>query len=482
MSPPGRGTGTLAPLHAVRGDRPAIVDASGRQVILRGANLNSLGDYYQDDPSLPPTIPVTSHDWDEMAAQGFNVVRLIVSWSRLEPQRGQIDERYVRRIEAAVHDAAQRDIYTVIDMHQDAWGKYVASPPGVSCPPGEQPAIGWDGAPKWATLDAGADTCSGSSREDSDANRAAWTAFWADRDGIQTELVKVWSHLARAFAKTPSVAGFDLLNEPNAGDGGDLASQMAGYYRNAIAAIRDGERAGHGFAHPIFFEYSVSWQPVPAGFSADPNLVFAPHVYGGSIAPVSVDANWGYVDQQNRGYHTPIWVGEYGWFKDPVANSPKLRRFAQLEDQHLAGSTWWQWKQACGDPHTIGHPGGKPAPVVVQYHRIGCPGDHDLGIVPEWQTVVTRPYPRAAPGRLTSLTSDGAAATLQLAATGATPGGTLELWVPDRGKGAPAVGGQGIAGRRIRKVDGGYRVSADVCAPDYQASIGGSGSVPARCP
>src|SRR4051794_5492618 len=52
-------TPTLLPLHAIVGDHPAIVDSRDRQVILRGVNLNSLGDYYQDDPKSPPVVPVT---------------------------------------------------------------------------------------------------------------------------------------------------------------------------------------------------------------------------------------------------------------------------------------------------------------------------------------------------------------------------------------------------------------------------------------
>jgi hypothetical protein len=44
----------LLALHATRGDQPAIIDAPGRQVILRGVKLNSLGDYYQADRRLQP--------------------------------------------------------------------------------------------------------------------------------------------------------------------------------------------------------------------------------------------------------------------------------------------------------------------------------------------------------------------------------------------------------------------------------------------
>ena len=44
-----------------------IVDDLDREVLLRGANLNSLGEYWQGDPDHAPTIAVADADWDAMA-------------------------------------------------------------------------------------------------------------------------------------------------------------------------------------------------------------------------------------------------------------------------------------------------------------------------------------------------------------------------------------------------------------------------------
>ena len=60
---------TLPPLSTSSDRR--IVDAQGRDVLLRGANVNSLGEYWQGVPSIPATIPLTAADWDSMAAHGF---------------------------------------------------------------------------------------------------------------------------------------------------------------------------------------------------------------------------------------------------------------------------------------------------------------------------------------------------------------------------------------------------------------------------
>lgn len=79
----------------------------------------------------------------------------------------------------------------------------------------------------------------------------------------------------------------------------------------------------------MFFEYTVTGSPVPTDFSDDPALVFAPHVYGGSIAPLTVEQNWAYAAFLAGEYRTALWVGEYGWFGDPAEDLPKLRTFGR---------------------------------------------------------------------------------------------------------------------------------------------------------
>src|SRR5436305_5360357 len=151
----GSSSSALSPLHVVRGPSARIEDGQHRQVLLRGVNTNQLGDYYQADPSLESTVPLTEGDFAQMAAVGFDSVRLIVHWSLLEPRRGVFDQTYLGRVRQAVAWAAAHGLYVVLDMHQDAWGKYIATPPGTACPLGLQPAIGWDGAPQWATITDG---------------------------------------------------------------------------------------------------------------------------------------------------------------------------------------------------------------------------------------------------------------------------------------------------------------------------------------
>lgn len=448
----------LLPLHSVNGARPAIVDRLDREVVLRGVNVNSLGDYFQANPALPTVVPVTGADWDRMAAHGFNVVRLLVSWSALEPTRGHIDRNYLAQVHRTVRAAARRGIYSLIDMHQDAWGKDIASPPGTTCPSGGEPAIGWDGAPAWATITDGADTCTHGDRESSEAVKTAWDSFYADRRGVQRHLVDVWRRVAREFAHEPAVAGFDLLNEPNHGHGADFAARLGAYYARAITAIRAGEADRHGLTHVVFFEPTIYGTPVPTGFSTDRDLVFAPHNYGDSIVGIPLEGLFDYFQTIARGYGTPMWIGEYGWFGDPAGSQPALARYAAKEDAlRTAGDGWWQWRQACGDPHSVGRRGGTPDAVLVHFQRNGCPGDHNLGVVPEW-ACTWRPYPQATPGRVASRVA-ACGGPLDLTGTTTHPG-VAEIWFP--GPRPPTVTGYGFGRIRRTSVRGGWIVDVPV--------------------
>jgi endoglycosylceramidase len=471
---------SLPALHATRGASPGIFDARGRQVLLRGVNLNALGDYYQADPSEPPVVPFSDSELDAIAAQGFDVVRLVLSWSALEPERGKIDQEEIARIERVVEAAGARGLYVVLDMHQDAWGKFIATPPGVTCPAGTQRAIGWDGAPRWATITDGASTCRQPGvRELAPAVTAAFEAFYADRDGIQDQFVEVWRALATAFAANPTVAGYDLFNEPHFGtDAAATDRSLAALYGRLIDTVREAEEAvPQGFSHIVFFEPNVLWSglghtatPAPE-LTADTNIVFSPHLYAGSLAPGTVEEGFDYALEAARSYGTTMWTGEWGWFGDPVKDEAKVAAFAAEQDKTLTGGAWWQWSQACGDPHAIKLLGNPPPDETQAFNRYSCPGSVLEGPISQWAKVLGRAYPRAAPGRLTSLTSDPDTGRLSLTGNGV---GTLELWLPQAHHRTVSAGGKGIGEPKARRVPGGWQVEVKVSGA-YTLEVAPSG-------
>jgi endoglycosylceramidase len=469
----------LLPLHAVRGESPAIVDEDGRQVLLRGVNLNGLGDYYQANPDLPPNVPVEESDFEEMATFGFDVVRLLVSWSRLQPEPGVIDDDYIAEIRTAVDQAGAHGIYVVLDMHQDAYSKYVATPEGETCPAGTNPAKGWDGAPEWATITDGASTCIiGEVRETSPASITAFENFWTNRDGIQDHFRDAWAALATEFAADPTVAGYDLFNEPGTGSSADQEPARLGeFYGRTIDAIRAAEaEVDDGFDHIVFFEPHAAWgtfgtMPVPeATFTDDQNIVFAPHIYAGSIAPtVTVKQGFTYAAEAAATFDVTFWSGEWGWFGEDEESLAELATYAAEEDRYMVGGTWWQWFQSCGDPHSVSRADDfQPADELTHFRRTGCPGDEDLGPVESFARVLSRTYPRAAPGRLTEFQNDLETGRAHVAGTSDTDDAVLDLWIP--GEAEPEITGTGIGEVELIPVPGGHRALVEV-DQTYEADI-----------
>jgi endoglycosylceramidase len=328
--------------------------------------------------------------------------------------------------------------------------------------------VGWDGAPAWATSLVGTvATCRLAERELSVAVQASFSAFFLDLGGVQAHLVSTWAAVADRFAADPAIAGYDLLNEPNPGlvPGVDDYALLGAFYDRALTAIRAAETAGGGFDHIGFFEPAVITGPLATpgplpGLVDDANLVYAPHLYNESISllPGTIEDGFGSAATAAASYGTPFFSGEWGWFGDSAADQPLLERYAAAEDAHLVGGTWWQWRQACGDPHAV--PG--------RHQRPSCAGRSPFsdGLVvrsPANLAVLTRAYPRAAPGRLTSVQADVPSGAITVTGTADRAGTSADLWVPARCA-APAVMGTGIGTGAVRAVDGGWRIEVPVTA------------------
>ena len=149
------------PAHIAAAHGPqVIVDDRGRHVLLRGVNVNPLGDYYQ--AARPPTTSRRRRRLRRDARPG--------STSSASSRLVSLGARPVARSTTATRPRAPdgrwakaHDIYS----HRHAPGRVGQGhrhARGCPVPPGLAPAIGWDGAPGWATTTDGARTCRAAER------------------------------------------------------------------------------------------------------------------------------------------------------------------------------------------------------------------------------------------------------------------------------------------------------------------------------
>lgn len=473
----------LVPLQTA--DR-RIVDLEGRDVLLRGANVNTLGEYWAGVPGLGPTLPVSDDDLDVMAANGFSVVRLLITWSRVEPTRGDYDQAYLDEVEAMVERLAAHGIYSVIDMHQDAFSSFIFTTDPATCPPGTTPAKGWDGAPAWATLTDGLSTClTNGERNSSPAVNRAWNNFYDDVDGIRTAFAAAWGVVAERFAGRPEVAGYDILNEPETSrPAPELQPLYEALLRDSIQAIRAAE-ADAPFDHIVFVEPTIPAaeptngivvpNPTAAGVGTE-NISASVHNYSESIGGGSIEGLNDTIEALTASLGVPNWGGEYGFWDTSPETLAKAKRYAADEDDHLWGGAWWQWRQSCGDPHGVRWEGGSVVPdtgVSTHLNLVGCPGDELLGPNEDFLRILGRGYPRAAPGRLDEVRSDPDTGWLKVRATAAEAGGELVVWTPTEGGPDHEVTVQGLTDVVEHQVPGGRIITATVeAAGPYALWVG----------
>jgi endoglycosylceramidase len=453
----------LPALHAapdpVAGGR--IVDALGREVVLRGVNVNAFAEYWRYG-TFPTTFPFTASDAGAISGVGWNVVRLLVSWSRVEPQPGRYDDGYLDQVAAAVRRLEQRGVYTIVDLHQDAWGPALVAAPGAECPAGTTPAFGWDGAPAWATLDGGASRCVPADvRELSPAVRAAFSAFWRDAPGpggvgIRARYTAMLGHLAQRFARTSAVAGYDVMNEPNA-FGSEEVAALGALSGEAVAAIRAGEQRGHGFPHLVLVEPSATWSDfgvgTPPSFPHDADLVFAPHLYRGGLTSGPIppeDFDRARADAAVLG-GAPVLVGEWGSGPERASNPADgyFRLHQELQAEHRFSATLWTWRESCGDPHKAGDARAGRVPSVWGEFEVDCRTNSVLGPRSALVAQLERGYVRAAPGIVRATAYDATTGALTATGAAAPRGAVLVAWVPEP---RAAVGVERASGLRAVKV------------------------------
>jgi endoglycosylceramidase len=415
-----------APAAALDGRRLKVVDGRlvdprGREVTLRGVNARVPGvfDVTFDDGRLPlEAIPeFDADDAARMAAFGFNLLRLPVNWSALEPVRGQYDRGYLDRIAEVVDACRASDVLVLLDFHQDAFSK----------------EIGQDGAPRWVLdLLLGPDGYPylGGPIEDLTARRfaphtlAAFQAFFRNDANVQDDFAAAAAVLARRFARSPAVVGYEIMNEPLAiilPSGGQ--TELRAFHERIARAIRKVDKR-----HLIAFEPDTARNllneaPLPETPFPVRGTLYAPHIYTGvfdgtdftSGDPALLAPSMEKATVEAAAWGSALFVGEYGI--DP--NHPQANRWItaqlDLQDRLRAHSAFWLWEEI-----SSGHWG-------LFEDESEDPSGERL----DRTTALSRVYARAVPGRVVEHTFDAERNTFVLRYD-PRGRGLLELFVPAR--------------------------------------------------
>jgi endoglycosylceramidase len=489
-----------------QGGRPYIADEAGRYRILRGTVAAGLIDFFSGPDRTnrrPPPFhpiepaaytrscpansalirvpPLCEQDFREMRHLGFDVVKLGLSWSLLEPAPGRYDKTYLDRIAQVVGWARDNGIYVILDMHQNSWSRYIGDDSrSAQFGFAEAPSLSdHSGAPSWAVLPDGLPSVRfAGKRELNPAVQAAMTNFWFDRDlpgvprgdapgsAIQDHYVGALAALARRFKDESTVAGYNIFNEPQQGflPGGMFEDAfLMPFYRRVLDALTG---ADDGLPCPASAGWSVCGYPdlgirdrrhiyfldanvframtdlpthLALPLSTYPNLVYGFHAYthvytldralgappGRSWYPLSYDQSFDWADRGARLTGAALMVSEFG--DDPSDDDLILRQELAAAERHLTSTTFWTWKENCGFGQTWGVYSGVYGEARNQrcsYDRSAPdpgPKPPDGGLRAGRMRLLDRASPRAVAGTLLSYSYDPQTGSFSMRAHASEP-------------------------------------------------------------
>jgi endoglycosylceramidase len=356
-----------------------------------------------------PLAPFAVDDCRVVGEQlGMNQLRLPINWSLLEPTQGNVDQSYIASVLQLAAACAQEGVYTLVDLHQDGWSKFV----------------GDDGAPFWAhqpPLPASAmDQSAGHQPSTSAAVQAAFDGFFGDMALMQAYATTA-GQLAAAIDRQPGVVGLEIMNEPLA-----TQSQLSPFYTLVATAVR---RAAPGL--PLYFE-PVAERNIIDFADPDPlgvdDAIYSPHLYTGVF-----QGSW-MVGQDSRietsitemlseatQAHAALMVTEFGNHPTDPVGAAWLTAALTLLDRHAVSASFWvyeEWPSTCGTASCWG---------LFDEAPDGAMG-YTRTLRPAAVTLLARAFPRAIAGHLESFSFDAASRTLTVQLQGAS--GTHLLAAP----------------------------------------------------
>ncbi len=282
-----------------------LVNEDGVAMIFHGVNA-----VYKISPWIPDTThwdvvsSFTDRDAKDLHDWGFNIVRLGIMWPGVRPEPNKTNVTYLAEVAKIVNKLGENGIYTLLDFHQDLLSRFGCG----------------EGAPDYlmkdfeGLKDFPSPVHSAYSREPgtdyptlkeclSNNNfgeyymtrlvNSFFTALYTEDHPIHTELHAYWRAIAEYFYTNPNVVGYDLVNEPAAGNlftnplefinvfGGTGRKYLQALHESLHTEIRKVDQR-----HILFFESALNNGPIFSGFTQGPGgakyrdrQVFSHHVY-----------------------------------------------------------------------------------------------------------------------------------------------------------------------------------------------------------
>jgi endoglycosylceramidase len=384
-----------------------LVDPHGRVVLVHGVNA-----VWKRDPYVPPATKAGFIDADAqwLARHGFNGARIGVLWVGVTPDAaGDVDTAYLQKWDRVVRLLADRHIWTLFDFHQDMMS----------------PEYQGEGVPDWAVdpMKGPANTLPPPQfgfpfNYFTPQVSELYENLWAEHGIVWDGHRDAWKAVAAKWGDRPYTMGYDLLNEPWAGE--DWPSCLAfpagcpqvesdklqPFFEHTLAGIRSVDPHSLVWFEPQTLSGGTG---TPTGYgpvSGESQLGYSWHNYCphaallqaiqlGLVTQDQVDLSQTCGDFERRVFEQHLTtanrmraanaVTEFGASDDLTI----IRSVAALSDEHLTSWFYWHYKNWL-DPTTQSQESGEQGLFAE---------DDDLSTLKmDKARLLVRTYPQATAG------------------------------------------------------------------------------------
>ncbi len=401
-----------------------MVDDSQRVVMLHGVNV-----IWKTAPYYPPNSlsGFTSADADWLQSNGFNSVRLGVLFAGVMPQQGVIDYGYLNQVDRVVQLLAARNIYVLLDFHQDLYNEKFKG----------------EGFPSWAVYDDGIPaffTPGFPSGYITWNVNATYHNLYSNTNNLWSYYQSAWQAVAQRWVNQPYLMGYDVINEPAPGfdflpcflaNGCDEfdSNSLQPFQEYMQAGIRQVDQKHIIWMEPnILFDFGIqSYLSTSTPVADQNNIGLSWHNYclQGSVAamlgvsmPPSCDqpesAVFDNADATSSNLSGASFMSEFG-SSDDLGD---IARMTQMADQHLMSWDYWSYK-SYNDPTGS----GSSESMFSQDSSLGSVKTGKLALL-------ERTYPQATAGTPGSLYFDPATANFSYSYTPNTATAPTVIFVP----------------------------------------------------
>ncbi len=289
-----------------------IVDEYGNFMLLRGADYMGMEFGWFEH---------SEDDFERMKSWGFNVVRLPIAWSYVEPREGYYDDNYLATVDKVISWCKKNNLYVILDMHQWNWA----------------PKFEGNGLPDWAV------------EQYSDQDQAK--AGFFRNETVQDEFFNMWRYVADRFKNESTIFAYDVFNEPNVDyrlmSEESFLERLRSFYKNAIEHIREVDDRHAVMVEPPWGGGISDWSMI-----YDRNLVLSTHLYteGTWDGTTGYDGNSSILEADflvsynlSLMWNVPLVIGEFGVGSAATKAHEWTRDFMNIFDKYMVSACWWSY-------------------------------------------------------------------------------------------------------------------------------------------